>query len=389
LILKRKRLFPKLSSIRYRSHQAKTYLFELAEQKRKEQLFNLWLWQLRFLPPEVLIGANFGTFGGVREHIHSIQRYSSLRVGLAPSESLMKTIRSHDFNIEYRPAFLKFSPKRLKAVHSHVYPWFIEWCRNRRESGVRWIHTYHLPYFPEHAKGDLLEWQKEINQVLENVACHADACISVSRWQQAYLKKANGIETEYIPNGVDVMLCDQANANRFFNNIGAEPFVVYVGRNDPVKNPADFVRLARLIPNQKFVMIGHDLGKETLQTDWDVAVPNNLQVLGPLSHAEVQDALSACSALVVTSKREGLPTLVLEAMTHGKPIVIPDEAGCMEATGDERCGFIYRQNDLNELAEKTLAAVSDNERCKRSRQRILSEYDWRVVAPKLDALYSI
>ena len=47
-------------------------------------------------------------------------------------------------------------------------------------------------------------------------------------------------------------------------------------------------------------------------------VPPNLHLYGSASRREVQDALAACSVLVVTSKREGLPTLVLEAMVDRK-----------------------------------------------------------------------
>jgi glycosyltransferase involved in cell wall biosynthesis len=91
--------------------------------------------------------------------------------------------------------------------------------------------------------------------------------------------------------------------------------------------------------------------------------------------------------LVVTSKREGMPTLVLEAMSHGKPIVVPDEAGCMEAIGDGECGFIYRLGNIPDLVEMTHAALSDRERCSRARTRVLQEYDWRVVAVRLDEIY--
>jgi glycosyltransferase involved in cell wall biosynthesis len=92
--------------------------------------------------------------------------------------------------------------------------------------------------------------------------------------------------------------------------------------------------------------------------------------------------------LVVTSKREGLPTLVLEAMAQKKPIVVPNEAGSMEAIGDGDFGFIYRQGNLDELADCTLKALADTQKCQNARQRILSEYDWRVTAPKLDAIYN-
>jgi glycosyltransferase involved in cell wall biosynthesis len=350
-------------------------------------MFNGWLSQLRSNPPDVLVGANFGSYGGVCHHIRAIRRYSALRIELAPSDEVIAALDLWEIGTDLKQTFMEFAPVGVRAIHSHVFPWFIEWCRERQKSGVRWIHTYHLNYFPEHAKGDLLPWQKEINDALLNVACHADVRLSVARWQQDDLARTHGIETLYLPNGVDVALCDQADESRFRRKVGGEPFVLFVGRNDPVKNPADFVRLAQRLPRQKFVMIGHDLSGEVIRNEWSLEVPGNLLVQGSASHAEVQDALAACSAVVVTSKREGLPTLILEAMAQCKPVVVPDEAGCVEAIGDGEFGFIYRPNDLDDFAEKTQAALADRERCQHGRQRVLSEYDWRVLAPKLDILY--
>ncbi len=134
-------------------------------------------------------------------------------------------------------------------------------------------------------------------------------------------------------------------------------------------------------------MIGHKLSKEIVRNEWGLEAPSNLIVHGPASHMEVQDAIAACSALVVTSKREGLPTLVLEALTQSKSVVVPEELGCMEAIGDGEFGFIYRQGDLDDLAEKTLIAIKDTQKSQAARQRVLSEYDWLAVAPKVDALY--
>ena len=134
-------------------------------------------------------------------------------------------------------------------------------------------------------------------------------------------------------------------------------------------------------------MLGQGLSNATLLNEWGVSVPANLKVMGEATHQETQDALAACSALVVTSKREGLPTLVLEAMTHGKPIVVPEEDGCLEAIGNGEFGFSYRHGDIEQLAATTMDASVDKTRCKYARQRIAAEYDWRVVARKLDQIY--
>ncbi len=177
--------------------------------KKRRRSYHDWIARLQKARPEVVIGTNLA-WGGVREHIHALKRYSSLRLELAPPDYLLQ-----DFGDDLRRLFAGFAPVGIRAVHSHVFPWFINWCKKQRESGVRWIHTYHLNYFPEHSNGDLLPWQREVNEALLNVACHADVRISVARWQQEYLSKTHGIETIYIPNGVDIEFCDKSKAERF------------------------------------------------------------------------------------------------------------------------------------------------------------------------------
>ncbi len=347
--------------------------------------YESWIRKLQENPPDVFIGPDL-TYGGVRGHIRSIEKYSALNIQLVPDEKTMAGLEN--FTAEIRERFMKFDPSGSPVVHSHVLPWMIQWCRRQQQRGLRWIHTYHLPYFAEHGRERLELWQKEINEALIHEACHADVRLSVSRWQQDYLRSEYGIETDYLPNGVDVRVCDHGRANRFRSRHSIKnPFILYVGRNTPVKNPADFVRLAQSLPSQNFVMLGQQLSAENIRRDWGLESPPNLNVLGAATHSEVQDALAACAALVVTSKREGLPTLVLESMTHAKPIIVPNEAGCMEAIGDEEFGLIYRQGDIHDLAGKTVSALEDRRQWANSRQRILDEYDWRVVAKKLDQIY--
>jgi glycosyltransferase involved in cell wall biosynthesis len=380
-------LLRKFRSAKFRAGEARERWQSVREAAQRQRAFNLWLDGLRRNPPEVLVGSNFVEFGGTRHHMHAIKRFSSLDVALAPSDEALTTLSPNHFKVDFRQQFLNFKATGIKAVHSHIFPWFVEWCRQYQQNGGRWIHTHHNWYYPEFGKGGLEPWQEELNKTFIFALSNADVRLSVSRWQQAFLKKTHGLETQYLPNGVDVGICDKADSTRFRGKMGDSRFVLYVGRNDPVKNPGDFVRLARRLPRQKFAMLGHGLSRDILRDDWELEAPANLVIDGPASHLEVQDAIAACSALVVTSKREGLPTLVLEGMAHGKPIVVPNEDGCMEAIGNGEFGFIYRQGDVEDLAENVVAAIADKKRCTGARQRVLSEYDWRVVCAKLDAIY--
>jgi glycosyltransferase involved in cell wall biosynthesis len=355
--------------------------------RQKQRVFRRWLGQLSKYPPQVMLGANIDINGGVRQHLLGIQKYSALSVQLAPPDWLRSRLTYHDFHTVMRSQFFDFKPDGIRAVHSHVYPYFIEWCAKQRNFSTKWVHTYHAPYLPEYGRDGLEPWQEEINRTLIGVAAKADVRISVSKWQQAWLRDNHGIESRYIPNGVDVELCDQATPQRFRDSSGLENFILYVGRNDPVKNPVDFIRLATRLPQHTFVMIGLGLSRDSMLSDWGIQSPDNLHFTGELRRQEVQDAIAASAAVVVTSKREGMPTLVLEAMTHRKTVVVPADPGCMEATDHGAFGFVFEHGDMDDLTSKTLMALNDGGDRDASREHVLQTYDWRVVAPRLDALY--
>ncbi len=355
----------------------------------RRQAFDSWLRGLHINPPDVLVGANFVEFGGTRHHMHAIKAFSSLQVALAPDDESLKKMTGVLLQTEFRESFLQFKPQGLRAAHSHVFPWFIEWCHHQKlTNGLRWIHTHHNWYYPEFARGELEPWQEKFNEGFLYALRNADVCLSVSRWQQRFLRESVGLETHYLPNGVDVSICDQADAGRWGCKTGQSGFVLYVGRNDPVKNPVDFVLLAQRLPGIEFVMIGQGLSSDVLRDEWDIVAPANLAVMGGASHEETQDAIAACSVLVMTSKREGLPTLALEGMAQSKPVVVPTENGCMEAVGGGEFGFVYEQGSISSLVEMTEQALSDTTKCLKGRRRILEEFDWPVIMRKLDKIYA-
>ena len=348
-----------------------------------------WLQRLTTQRPEVLVGANFVPFGGTRQHMHSLLRYSSLNLAIVPDDAVLEQVEPGFLAAEFNDEFYLWPPVGVKTVHSHVFPWFIEWCDfQKRQRGVRWVHTHHNWYYPEFGKGILEPWQTQFNEGFLFALRNADVCLSVSKWQQRFLRDQFGLDSNYLPNGVDVKVCDQANASRWVAKTGLRDFVLYLGRNDPVKNPVDFVLLAQSVPALQFVMIGQGLSVDVLLNEWQITTPGNLTVLSGVSHDEAQDAIAACAVLVMTSKREGLPTLALEAMAQSKPVVVPTEDGCMEAIENGEFGFIYEQGNIEHLVEVTLEALQDRLRCRRSRQHVLNEYDWPVIMRKLDRVYA-
>ncbi len=359
-------------------------------QRQRNRVAESWLRKIDKHPPEVLIGANFVDVGGPRIHMQSICRYSRHVVELAPDDSVMTTFSPGEFTERFARHFAEIRCNGLRVTHSHVFPMFIEWCRERRRTQrTLWVHTHHNWYYPEFGKNGTEPWQERFNEGFLLAATESDVCLCVSRGQQKFLQQRFGIKTYYLANGVDIDACKRGSAARWQQQTGVKnDFVLFVGRNDPVKHPEFFVRLADAMPTTQFVIAGQGISREVIETEWSLSVPKNLFVSGTLTHAEVQDAIAACSVLVLCSRREGLPTLVLEGMVAGKPVVVPDEEGCMEAIGDGAFGFIYASGSLEECASQVIAALADERVRFAAREHALETYAWPQILRRLDCIYS-
>lgn len=349
--------------------------------------FKSWRHEFSDSSSEVLVGAHLHLQGGVRNHLLAIRDFSGLQIALVPGEDFLKKYGSAPF-AENMAEFLATPPPKFSfAVHTHVLPLLIDWAANHAPGRLRWIHTHHLLYYPEAGRNGIEPWQEQLNESMIRGARLCDVCLCVSRWETQALKDQFGITAHYLPNGVDVTCCDQARADRFRRRFKVgKRFVLWVGRLDPVKNPRDFVSLAAAFPQLPFVMIG-GVTAENIRSEYALDVPANLLLLPQLPHNCVLDAIAACDALVVTSLREGLPTLVLEAMALQRQIVIPDEPGCLDATDGNANALVYRQGDMDDLRQQLDSAVHNPKHRDNARRRVLAEFDWRVVARKLDHVY--
>ena len=336
----------------------------------------------------VAIGPVFDEFGGVSQHIFGIKKFSAHKVVEVPSKFSRTVLgKSGRRRWLYQKFMNKVGLSRYDIVHSHVDPWFTNLCLVSRTNTCKWVHTYHSFYFGEDNPDGLKPWMKEINRALIDVAPQADVRISISKWLHDYLLDRYSIQTEIIPNGVDLEGCDKANPDRFVKKYGLHSFVLFVGNIQPIKNPQLFVELAAQMHEVKFVMIGRNLDAIHLMKEYGVTIPKNLILMNELRHEDTLDAIAACKTFVMTSKREGIPTALLEPMGMGKPVVAPAHSGCKEVVHSNDYGFLYEPDSLDDLVEKTGQALVSRHVGKRARERVSRNYDWKVLAKKIDSVY--
>jgi glycosyltransferase involved in cell wall biosynthesis len=77
---------------------------------------------------------------------------------------------------------------------------------------------------------------------------------------------------------------------------------------------------------------------------------------------DVLQILAGLDALLLTSRQEGLPYVLLEAMTAGCPVLATAVGGIPEVIEDGRTGFLVAPGDVAAAAQAILALARDPER---------------------------
>lgn len=155
-----------------------------------------------------------------------------------------------------------------------------------------------------------------------------------------------------VESGID--LSAFAPAERPFDAAGRQPFVVgYVGRMSPEKNPLGFVglaeRLHQRLPQLCFRMFGEGPQAETVRAriaggSAAAAITYEGFVVHP------RDALAQLDVLVVPSRLDGRPNVVMEANACGVPVIGAPVGGIPELIEPGRNGLVLAPGNYEEIA---------------------------------------
>jgi len=104
--------------------------------------------------------------------------------------------------------------------------------------------------------------------------------------------------------------------------------------------------------------------------------------LGQVSN--VKDVLEKCDVVILPSYREGIPRVLLEAMSMSKPFITTDVPGCRQVVKDGVNGFKVPVKNVQCLADTMLKMVSlsDHDRLKMGkagRQIAIDNFDQKII----------
>lgn len=135
--------------------------------------------------------------------------------------------------------------------------------------------------------------------------------------------------------------------------------VIFVGRIESYKGIDLITKLAALLPQVPFAIVGSGSQFGDLQAA-SSQLPN-LTIYGHLSRPQVYELLSRSRvALVPSLWPEPFGLVALEAMALGTPVIVSDQGGLKEIPEPNLSGFVLSPSDLKSWASAIKTLVNDD-----------------------------
>lgn len=176
---------------------------------------------------------------------------------------------------------------------------------------------------------------------------NVDVFIAVSEFAMAWNLRANVVaegQIRILHNAVSTLP----------KTFEASPRVVigFAGRLEAIKGVSDFIEIARKFPDEQFEIVGDGPLLESSKA----AASRNVKFLGRLEQSQMAAFYARCRAVLFPTRVfEGLPLVVLEAMSHGVPVVASRIGGIPEVIEDGLNGLLCDIGDF----EKWVQSVSN------------------------------
>ena len=252
--------------------------------------------------------------------------------------------------------------------------------------GPRYSLTIHGPEEFEHAP----------RLVLSEKIARAAFVVTVSEWSRQELLQWCDVAThkkiQVVRNGVNEMFL-AATPTR----IPDTPRFLWIGRLVEQKDPMLLVRVVKQLRAENFLCVVTMIGDGALRTNLaQEIVRMNLQAAivlkGWANRAEILDELRGARALVLSSRAENVPSVILEALAQERPVISTNVGGVRELIRDGETGWLVPPNSEQGLARAMrrvleMDAIQLAQMGRAGRKFVLENFDVKNQAAELQMLF--
>ena len=221
---------------------------------------------------------------------------------------------------------------------------------------------------------------------------YADKRIAVSRSIGELITAKYGKPCDVIPNGV--VFSDMPQQSDRVAELGLEPdrYILTVGRLVPEKRQLDLLRAfsGATIPGWKLAIVGKIDHKNEYATQLatEAARCENVVMAGFQTGETLRQLYAHAGLFVLPSSHEGLPIVLLEALSYGLPVLVSDIPSNLEVVGDP--AQIFHVGDCAEMGSKLAALTAlkwNADQRDAIRRESTRRYDWADIAQRTLEVY--
>jgi len=326
-----------------------------------------------------------------------------------------------------------FRRERPDIVHTHTakagtvgrvaglfYRWLTPSVLLGRPRACRFVHTYHGHIF--HSYYGPLKTRTFI--LIEKTLARliTDRIVVVSQQQRREINEDFGVgraeQFSVIPLGLDTsVFADWKERRRLFRHelgVAADDILVgIVGRLTEIKNHELFIRAAALFKEKflarssrarvRFIVVGDGALRNTLeQLTASLGLTEDLIFTG--SRRDLENVYPALDIVALTSRNEGTPLTLIEAMANARPVISTAVGGVIDLLGESNSqdpkepfkicprGISVPPDDASAFAAGLARLVVDprlrRETGERGLQFVVSHYSAERLLADIKSLYA-
>ena len=213
----------------------------------------------------------------------------------------------------------------------------------------------------------------------------------VSQVQKKYLLDTYGINSIYIPTGINPPQIEKPYAIEKYGLEGND-YILFAARLVREKGAHYLIEaFKRLKTNLKLVIAGDAEHEDAYKNELYQLAENNVNIIftGFVTGKMLNELFSNCYLFVLPSEIEGLPTALLEAMSYGNCCLVSAIPENLEALNS--FGYTFKNGDVNDLTEKlgylinNLAAVEAVK--ERAKGHVIKNHLWDTIAVEFEKVY--
>jgi len=292
--------------------------------------------------------------------------------------------------------------RRLRAL---LHTWLgVYYALLLEKSGVEHIHVHH-GYFSSWiamVAARLLKIEFSMTLHGSDLLLHAayldtklkycKVCVTVSEFNRQHILRCYPAtppgKVVVQRMGVDSGTCGDPATNDLFalppSREDRSLTMLAVGRLHAVKDHAFLIRACRLLKDREIhfacVIAGEGLERASIESlIQDLDLRDEVCLVGHVSRPHLNAYYARADLVVLTSRSEGIPLVLMEAMALGKTVLAPAITGIPELVLDGKNGFLYRPGSLEdfvarvELVQHTRSALGPLGRA--ARQHVLQHFN--------------